>query len=392
MRILHVYHIYPALFGGVSRVVHDITRELYSKGHDVAVLTTDNYSTNIKSIQIENNNGIDVYRVPTLLKMFTRKNNIILPHPSLVYLVKRIIERFDIIHFHGHRAFPKIVSYYYAKKYHIPYVVEAHGDLPRIMAKKRLKRCYDVVFGYKILRDASKVIALNQTEAKQYRCMGVSEEKIVIVPNGIYLSEYANLPPRGAFKRKVAIPEDKKIILYLGRINKIKGIDFLVKAYAYLIKNMKYDDAVLVIVGPDDGYLSTVKLLVNQLELQNRVLLTGSLYGKSKFQAYVDADVYVLPSRYETFPMSLLEAYACGKSVVTSRIGGLKDLVVDGITGYSVKVGDIKMMAHRIFSLLNDEDESEKMGLKGKEFVGENFAIEKVVDRLEQVYTEAARR
>jgi glycosyltransferase involved in cell wall biosynthesis len=95
--------------------------------------------------------------------------------------------------------------------------LQVHGSLPRIGAKQQLKWIYDVLFGYRLLRDASKVIALTRVEAEQYRRMGVPEEKIAIIPNGIDLSEYAELPPKGVFKKKFNIPEDRKIILYLGQ-------------------------------------------------------------------------------------------------------------------------------------------------------------------------------
>ena len=156
-----------------------------------------------------------------------------------------------------------------------------------------MKWVYDVLFGYRLLRDASKVIALSTVEAEQYRAMGVPEEKIAIIPNGIDLTEYANLPLKGSFKKKFGIDEDEKIVLYLGRIHKIKGIDILVRAFAEIIE--KLDDVKLVIVGPDDGYLGEIETQIKSLNIKNKVLIPGPLYGEDKLAAYVDADVYVLP-------------------------------------------------------------------------------------------------
>jgi len=92
---------------------------------------------------------------------------------------------------------------------------------------------------HKLLRDASKVIALTQMEADQYRRMGVPEEKIAIIPNGIDLSEYANLPPQGAFKKKYGIKEEEKIVLYLGRIHESKGLGMLAEAFSFVAKETK---------------------------------------------------------------------------------------------------------------------------------------------------------
>jgi len=139
-------------------------------------------------------------------------------------------------------------------------------------------------------------------------------------------------------------------------------------------------------VGPDDGYLGGLEALIKALKIDDKVLITGPLYGEDKLEAYVDADVYVLPSKYETFPMGLLEAYACGKPVVASKLGGLKDLVINRVTGLLVESGNAEQLAKSILLLLNDHDNAEEIGLRGKQFVKENFTVEKVVDGMEQLY------
>jgi len=98
-----------------------------------------------------------------------------------------------------------------------------------------------------------------------------------------------------------------KILSYVVAIS--RRVDVFVKAFANVIE--KLDDVRLVVVGPDDEYLGELRALVKALRMEDKVLITGPLYGEDKLEAYVDADVYVLPSRYETFPMGL-EAYACG--------------------------------------------------------------------------------
>jgi len=151
---------------------------------------------------------------------------------------------------------------------------------------------------------------------------------------------------------------------------------------------MHFKDAVLVIAGPDDGYLKEVQELTNSLGVSKHVLFTGPLYGRDKLEAYVDSEFYVLPSRYETFPMTILEVYACGKPVIGSKVGGLRDLVADGETGLLVDVGDVDQLAKAILSLLNNEMDIEEMGSIGRQYVKSNFSIEKVAEKLEKVYKE----
>ena len=141
-------------------------------------------------------------------------------------------------------------------------------------------------------------------------------------------------------------------MLFLGRLNKIKGLDTLAIAFKQIIEESK--NVILVIAGPDDGYLNSLKNLVSSLKIDDNVLLVGPLYGDDKLSAYVDADVYVLPSTYETFPVTILEAYACSKPVIASNVGSLNDLVLEGVTGLLVEPGSADKLARSVISLLND--------------------------------------
>jgi glycosyltransferase involved in cell wall biosynthesis len=301
----------------------------------------------------------------------------------MILKVRKEVKMFDIIHLHEYRTFQNIVVHEYAKRFGVPYVLQAHGSLPRIDAWQKLKWLYDIFFGRRLLRDAAKVIVLTQVEADQYRRMGVPEEKIAIIPNGIDPSEYTNLPPKGFFKKKFNIPENRKIILYLGRIHKIKGIDFLLKAYAYLMEKMSYKDAVLVIAGPDDGYLSEAKALAYTLGVSNSVIFTGFISNEDKLKALVDADVFVTTSFYG-FPMTFLEACAVGTPIVTTSLGDMLEWI-DGNVGY-VTQPTPSDLAEAIYRIISDRGLCEKFSKNCMEIVKSEFSIEKVVERLEKLY------
>ena len=390
MKILQVTPILDpnTLWAGSHRVVYDISRILSIMGHDVTVCTSDmvNVKTRIKVNSEGYSGGFKLVRVKNISTFLSSTTDLLIT-PELNKFLYKQIKNYDIIHIHEYTTYQNIVVHKLAEKYNVPYVLQTHGSLPRI-SKRFKKWLYDVAFGYKILKNASRVIALNRFEAEQYRLMGVPLEKIAIIPNGIDLSEYADLPTKGCFKRKFGIPEEKKVILYLGRIHRIKGLDILLRAYAYLVKEMDFRGAVLVVAGPDDGYLNGARALACRLGVSGSVLFTGPLYGRDKREAYVDSEVYILPSRYETFPMSLLEAYACGKPVITSNVGGLKDLVIDGETGLIFEAGNFKQLSENISQILNNEWKSEEMGCAGRSFIEENFKMEKVVSKLEKVYEE----
>jgi len=379
MKILQVIQFFSLVHGGSVLPPYYISKELARRGYEVTVYTSD-YKLSHEWVKSLHQVKVCSFKTWSSFAKFYVT-------PDMVKKAREEIKFFDLIHMHNYRTFQNILVAHYAKKYGVPYVLQAHGSLPRIMAWKRLKWIYDVLFGYRLLRDASKVIALSRVEAEQYRAMGVPEEKIAIIPNGIDLSEYANLPPKGSFKKKYDIGEEEKIVLYLGRIHKIKGIDILVKAFTNVIE--KLDNVRLVIVGPDDGYLDELEALTKALKMENNVLITGPLYGRDKLKAYVDAEVYVLPSRYETFPMTVLEAMACRVPIILSKECGISEVVRDN-AGIMVNPSPT-VLERALLRILSDENLQRTCREKCKTVI-KNFDISKVVSKLEMVYEEVSNR
>jgi glycosyltransferase involved in cell wall biosynthesis len=389
MKILQVIStFYPAFsFGGPAKAAYEISKGLARKGHDVEVFTTNaydqtrNFDPKLKKQTLDN---FEVNYFNNLL----RSGNIFVSY-EIVAALRKKLRAFDIVHTHFGRQIHDVVAGYYGLKHGIPYVLQPRGDLPRIMSKQRLKLIYDSFFGHNLLRNASKVIALSQTETEQFRDIGVSESKIAVIPNGVDLSEYANLPSKGLFRKKFSLEKDEKIVLYVGRIHRIKGIDILLKAFA---NATRFNDAKLAIVGPDDGYLSNCRDIVKQLDIENRILFTGALFGSNKLEAYVDSNVLVLPSTYEIFGNVILESYACSKPVIASRVGGLQELVFQDETGLLFKPGAVKELSAAISTLLGNDEICASMGLRARKVVEEKFSLEKTIEMLETTYEAILRR
>lgn len=386
MRILQVIpYFYPAwTYGGPVRVAYKLSRKLVERGHDVTVYTTDalDKSSRLRSggktLDID---GIKVYYFKNLSNNLAFNHHLFIS-PSMISTMRRESQNFDILHLHNFRGFQSLVAHHYAKKHGIPYVLQAHGEIPRVAQKQMLKKLFDLFTGYKILRDASKVIAVTPMEAEQYKSMGISKGKIEIVPNGIDLSEFENLPPRGEFRKKWGINDNQKMILNLGRIHKVKGLDLLAEAFAKLSNNLK--DVKLVIAGPDDGYLPTLEKLIKELRIEGKVLLTGILYGQEKLKAYVDADVFVNPRADEIFGLVFLEACACGTPVICSTGCGIAD-IIDGQVGIAVPY-DRDQLSSAIQHMLDDDKLRREFGERGKLLVRERFNWEKVAELIEDLY------
>jgi len=378
VKILQIVPFFAPVHAGAAQVPYHLSRALAKRGHEVTLCTSDHKISSdwIKSAQ---ESGVEVCYFKTWLNLAN-----LLITPGLMADSRERVKGFDIIHMHGYRTFQNVVVQRYASKYDVPYVLQAHGTLLRIMTKQRFKLAYDVVWGYKLLGNATKVIALNEMEADEYRSMKVSDRKIVILPNGIDASEFKNLPERGKFRSSYGLDSSQKIVIYLGRINAIKGLDLLTRAFAELSGSQS--DLKLVIVGPDEGYLSSLKALIMKLKITDKVLLTGPLWGEDKLQAYIDSDVYVLPSLYDWFPLTVLEAMACGLPVIISDRCGIAS-AINGKTGVSFSYDDKEQLKRALAQMLSDEKMRREFGDRGKALVREQFTWERVATKFETLYS-----
>jgi glycosyltransferase involved in cell wall biosynthesis len=384
LKILQVISSFPPAYayGGPLQAAYGMSRELVSRGHKVTVFTTDVCDAHSRFKPAQNPvdmDGIRVYRFRNVNNRLAQKN---LPlAPAMFTALRRQAKDFDLVHLHEYISSQALFTRYFCRKYRIPYILQPHGSLPVIFEKQSLKRIYDKVWGRRLLADAEKVIALNQMEAEQFKGRGINEESIEIIPNGINTAEFKNLPPRGEFRKKHQLNSDQKLILYLGRIHRIKGLDLLSRAFARLPQD--FSQVTLVIAGPDNGYLATLKELIGKLGIKENVFLIDALYGRDKLAAYVDADAYVLPSAYETFPVTVLEALACGLPVITTKRCGIADIVAKA--GYVVPREE-DCLQDALLEVLRDGKSRERFGEAGKKLVRQKFSWGVVVTKLEAVY------
>lgn len=382
MKILQVIPaFYPAHgYGGGPNVAYEISKRLVKRGHEIVVYTTD---ADDRNSRFENGiryvDGIETHYFRNVSNFLAFEHKIFLS-PSMVPIMRRDLKSFDIVHLHDTRTFQSIIIYYFAKKYGIPYVLQPHGTLTsQTNTKQGFKKAFDRFFGIRILQNADKTILLNKAEAEKCREMGVKRDQNEIIPNGIDISKYEKLPEKGIFREKYAIDDDN-IVLYLGRIHESKGIDLLVRAFAEL--SNKLNNVILVIVGPDDGHLSVLKELINSLNINEKVLFTGTVSEEDKLAAYVDADVFVTPSFYG-FPLTFLEAMACSVPIITTNKGDFIE-GIDNEVGYVTKY-NVEELESSLFKILTDNELKERFKRKTKEKIKE-FEWDAIVDRIENVY------
>ena len=396
MKILHVAHFfYPCLSaGGVVNASYQIASK-QGKDDDVKVISSDSCKERLKfpngryDVDVD---GIKVDYFKNLSNGFKLKTMLDTPLAA-PFKIRKDIKDYDIVHIHEHRQTLAIIASYFARKNNIPYIVQAHGSVLPFFQKEGLKNLFDKVFGFKILHNASCVFALTEVEKEQYLKMGVDEDKIEIVPLGINLEEYENLPAYGKFRSKFNIGENDKLILFVGRIHEIKGLDLLLDAFNDLIvqsneknslENIDCSSIKLAIVGPDDGYLVKLEEKVKEYSLEENVIITGPLYKEEKQEALVDCDLFVIPSKYESFTTSGLEAMACSKPLVLTKNNHIHDWVAGNV---GIACEDNKdSLREAIEKVLFDEELSQIFAENGNKLIKEKYNWDIINDQILEIY------
>jgi glycosyltransferase involved in cell wall biosynthesis len=388
MKILQVSNFFKASFesGGVARSAYNIAVNLAQLGNDVTVYTTNRslVDTKVVTNRITKVDGLKVYYFENLRKYFPVRIPPI-PYYSLFVARKEVID-FDIIHIHEHRTLLAIIVSYYAKKHNVPYIIQPRGSVPTLNKKKQ-KDLFDFFFGKKIVRGATKIVASSRSESGLYIDVFpfVKDIDILHIPNGLNEGEYQNIPDKGLFRKKYGISDNSKIVLYLGRVHERKGIDLLLDSFEEIVHKYSSEKVLLIIAGPDDGYLSHLKSLVQQKKLDEKVIFTGAIHGHNKLEAYVDADVFVLPSknRYESFGNVVLESCACGTPVIVTNNCGVSEwLTLD--VGYVIEYNK-KQMVEALDKILFDQRISDAFSFNCTELI-KNYSWSSVSSELEKIY------
>jgi len=368
--------------GGVVDNLYHLSQSLSSRGNNVVL-----YASDFKLDQdyIKSLEGVKVYP-------FHSRLDIAGLHvmPGIIPESRKNLKEFDVIHLHSFRSFQNLVLHHYGVKYGIPYIIDAHGSAPRIAAGRKspmvfFKWLYDVLFGYRIMRDAGKLVAETRVGIDEYIKLGAAPDKISLIHPPLDIDEFSQLPRAGLFRRERKIGE-KKIIMSMGRINWIKGLDFLVTSFALLARQNR--DVVLVIVGPDDGYQTTLERNIKDLGISDRVLFTGFLTGTDKLSVLVDADILVHPSVYEQGARTPLEVLMCGTPVIVSQNTGAGEIIRNMNAGYLVEHGDVPGLRDVIQYILDNPDEARTRTQKAKEFIKANLSLNAQTEKYEKLYEE----
>ncbi|MEJ2252579.1 MAG: glycosyltransferase, partial [Candidatus Lokiarchaeota archaeon] len=271
------------------------------------------------------------------------------------------------------------------KKIKKPFFISTGGILSPVSQNrfKTIKQVINYTLLMKVLNQANYIFAQNEGERRNLQTYGLSNVQVLF--NGIDSKKYITLPSRKIFRNKYNFSEDDIIILYLGRLNEIKGLNYLIQAFSMLEENKKLK---LVLIGPDDNYLSYLKSLIVKYNLNNQVNIINGLYGQEKLEAYSGADIFCLPSIYDCCPNSMLEALAAGLPVVTTTSNNLC-YILDNSCGDVIEPKSPVEIKQSILRIVDDLDTIRRSANKHKYEVMQSFNWDNIVDVLENYYYES---
>lgn len=246
----------------------------------------------------------------------------------------------------------------------------------------------------KVIHDiADRVIAATPAEEAQLiELYGADPTRIAIVPPGVDLERFATISAKRA-KCCVGLDRDGQNILFVGRIEPLKGIDTLLQAINILRERSPHvlNNVSVTIVGGDpnadtlDAEMARLQTMREKLGLGELVTFVGSKDQMMLPYYYAASEIVVMPSHYESFGLVALEAMAMGTPVIASEVGGLAHLIQDGVTGYHVPSRDPLAMAQKIFALLNDSVAQWQMGMSARAYA-KKYAWAHIVDTCWEIY------
>src|SRR5262245_27491822 len=354
---------YPT-YGGSGVVATELGKELASRGHDVHFIS---YALPIRLTMTDH---IYFHEVEVLSYPLFEY-----PPYDLVLATKmaEVMTRFDLDILHVHYAIPHSISAYLAKMMLtdrvVPFVTTLHGTDITLVGNDR---SYLPITRFGIEQsDAVTAVSdyLKQRTIQEFQI----EREVEVVPNFVDCDVYGPAVDRSL--RKKCAADDEAVLTHISNFRPVKRVEDVIGIFALVREKMK---ARLLMVG-DGPERPKAEWLANQRGIANDVVFVGKQNDMSQFLAI--SDVLLLPSELESFGLVALEAMACEVPVIATRIGGIPEVVRDGIDGFLYSVGDIKAMANGCLSILTQPDLRQQMGVEARDHANREFCASKIVLR-----------
>jgi D-inositol-3-phosphate glycosyltransferase len=382
--------------------VRDLTRYLGRVGIQVDIFTR-SQDEHVPHVLHDLGYGNRVVHVPAGPEVPLPKKELAAYLPEFVEGIERFAEskgiQYDLVH--SHYWMSGLAGLELKAAWDVPVIQMFHtlGLMKNRVAQspEEMEGEYRIQGERRVLDGVDRIIAATPAELAQLQWLYQADtNKVTIVPPGVDTSRFYPIPNDEA-KEFIGVPPQDIMLLFVGRIEPLKGLDVLLEAIGRYCRSHKSNSRrlFLSIIGGDPDLspenstaeMARLQSLREQYGISDVVTFLGKRGQDTLPYYYSAAEAVVMPSHYESFGMVALEAMACGTPVVASQVGGLAFLVQDGVTGFTVPSGDPEALCHSLQALIQDKDLRRKMGQQAANCAQE-YSWDKIAKRIVQVYRE----
>ncbi len=390
MNVCFVTPEYFPISGGTGAYVYYLSHSLQKVGHNVHVVARDNQDSE-KVV-----NGIDVHYIKGVGNALTRYWRFARSASKKIEELNNKIG-FDVIHANlplvPSFAIPKNASKALVCAVHSTWKGEAivtKRDNPKNLNpnEKSMLRFNYLLRSYekKLMNRSDALIAVSKYTVNELtELYGIDEKKIHVIYNGVDIQRFKPRPDRAELRREFGLEEDKKIVLFVGRLYHRKGLEILLRSIPPLLQ--EFSDVKFVISGT--GFKEkeeSLRNLAKELDIEDHVTFLGYVPDEKLPSLYSASDIFVLPAIYENFPFAILEAQATGLPVISTKVGGIPEFLVDNENGFVIDPRDSTQLTQRVLTLLQDPKLAKDMGNRGRKLIEEKFAWRLITSQVIDLY------
>lgn len=389
MRVLHVIPSVSLKDGGPSHALHLMTRGLVQAGMQIDVATTD-ADGKINRLDVPLHEP--VVQDGVRFFYFRRQTQFYKMSLPMTQWLSQHVREYDLVHIHALFSYSSSAAAHQSIEKAVPYIVRPLGVLNRwgLANRRRLVKRLSLRFiERRILQSAAAIHYTSEQERCEAEAIGV-KSKAAVIPLGIDTALFDALPPPDRFYERFPMTADRQILLFLSRLDRKKGLDLLLPAFAEV--QQRYPSALLALAGDgDQGFIKELQALAEQLGIDQQIVWLGFLGGQDKLAAMAAAAIFALPSYSENFGIALVEALAAGLPCVLSEQIGIAPDVEASAAGLVTRC-DVASLTSAIQRLLADAALRAQISANAKRLAQQRYSLEAMTGSLIELYESIAVR